>query len=158
MQCKDGCLSPVLSGGNLSWKYELLPCSTSCCPVIAAQLSYINNQVLDSAISLTMISIQQTPRPQHQCIACPCSSLVDMVWAVMLSVLVGSLSASGDGSNDIAPEVLAAWQAGMTPAQASTAAGDVWSVGSLLPFMTTGHKPFSGKGSSTPAPAPTSSS
>ncbi len=81
-----------------------------------------------------------------------------MVWAVMLSVLVGNLSASGDGSNDIAPEVLAAWQAGMTPAQASTAAGDVWSVGSLLPFMTTGHKPFSGKGSSTPAPAPTSSS
>ncbi len=81
-----------------------------------------------------------------------------MIWAVMLNVPAGNLSASGDGSNDIAPEVLAAWQAGMTPAQASTAAGDIWSAGSLLYFMATGHKPFSAKGSSRQAPALSSSS
>ncbi len=75
-----------------------------------------------------------------------------------MNVPAGNLSASGDGSNDIAPEVLAAWQAGMTPAQSSTAAGDVWSLGSLLYFMAAGHKPFSGKGSSRQVLAPSSSS
>ena len=132
VQCRDGCLGAVLSDGNVRWKYEMLSCSTSCCHVIAAQLSYFNNQVSISAVSLTMISSQQTPRPQHKCIAYLSAALADMIGAVMLNVPAGNLSASGDGSNDIAPEVLAAWQAGMTPAQASTAAGDIWSVGSLL--------------------------
>jgi len=158
MQCKDGCLGSLLSGGSTRWKYEMLSCSTSCCHVIAAQLSYFNNQVSNSAVSFAVTSSHQASRPQHQCMTCLCSSPVDMIVNVTLIVAAGNLSASGDGSNDIAPEVLAAWQAGMTPAQSSTAAGDVWSVGSLLYFMATGHKPFSAKGSSRQAPAPSSSS
>ena len=81
-----------------------------------------------------------------------------MILNVVVTVPAGNLSRSGDGSNDIAPEVLAAWQAGMTPAQASTAAGDVWSLGSLLYFMVAGHKPFSAKGSSRSVLAPSPSS
>ena len=157
MQCRDGCLGAVLSGGNVSWKYKLLSCSSSGCHVIAAQLSYFNNQVSDAAMSLKVALSQQASRPQNQCIACQSSSPADMILNVVLNVSAGDLSASGDGSNDIAPEVLAAWQAGMTPAQASTAAGDVWSLGSLLYFIATGRKPFSAKGSSRQAPAPSSS-
>ena len=125
MQCRDGCLGAVLSGGNVSWKYKLLSCSTSGCHVIAAQLSYFNNQVSDSAMSLKVALSQQASRLQNQCIACQSSSPADMILNVVLNVSAGDLSASGDGSNDIAPEVLAAWQAGRTPAQASTAAGCV---------------------------------
>ena len=67
----------------------------------------------------------------------PCSKCISFVWFAGNLVMDDS-----DCRRHIAPEVQAALQAGISPLAASTAAGDIWSLGSILWTMAAALPPI----------------